>query len=109
MATPKGKEIVFTVEEKLEIIKEIQRGVSYTLISEKYGIGRSTVAELDINEWLESDQNDPGYEHLDDAGIVEHVLRQSSEANQDHIENDSVRCTCITHNKATYMFDECIP
>ena len=86
---------------KLEIIKEIQRRVSYTLIFEKYGIGQSTVAELDINERLESDQNDPGYEHLDGAGIVEHVLRQSSEANQDHIESDSEEqesVHCITHN-----------
>ena len=45
MATPK-KKIVMTVEEKLEIIKETQRGVLYTLISEKYGIGRSTVADI---------------------------------------------------------------
>ena len=108
MATPKRKKKLLTVEEKL---KEIQRGVSYTLISEKYGIGRLTVAEVDINEWLESDQNDRGYEHLDDAGIVEHVLRQSSEANQDHIESDSEeqeRVRCITHNKAIEMFDECI-
>ena len=46
MTTPKRKKIVLTVEEKLEIIKEIQRGVSYTLISENYGIGRSTVADI---------------------------------------------------------------
>ena len=49
MATPK-KKIVLTVEEKLEIIKETQRGVSYTLISEKYGIGRSTVVDIKKNK-----------------------------------------------------------
>ena len=46
MTIPKRKKIVLTVEEKLEIIKQIQRGVSYTLISERYGIGRSTVADI---------------------------------------------------------------
>ena len=28
------------------------------------------LTEEDIEEWLESDSNDLGYEHLDDAGIV---------------------------------------
>ena len=50
MATPKRKKIVLTAEESLEIIKEIQRGVSYTLISEKYGIERSTVGDIKKNE-----------------------------------------------------------
>ena len=41
MATPKRKKIALTVS-----IKEIQRGVPYTLISEKYGIWLSTVADI---------------------------------------------------------------
>ena len=47
---PKRKKVVLTIEEKLEILGELKKGVSYTSISEKYGIGRSTVADIKKNE-----------------------------------------------------------
>ena len=43
-STVKRKKIVFTIEEKLEeTINQLQKGTSYTVITEKYGIGRLTV------------------------------------------------------------------
>ena len=42
----KRKKVMLTIDEKLEIIKSIDAGTSYTLIAEKYGIVRSTVAKI---------------------------------------------------------------
>ena len=42
----KRRKVVLTIDEKLEIIKSIDAGTSYTLIAEKYGIARSTVANI---------------------------------------------------------------
>ena len=54
----------------------------------------------------------PGYEHLDDAGIIEHVLRQS-DMEQDLIESDVKDelenvVDCISHKTAIEMLDKCI-
>ena len=46
----KRKKIVLTVENKLEIIDLLRKGTSYTVISEKYGIGRSTITDIKNNE-----------------------------------------------------------
>jgi len=35
-----------TTKEKVEILKHLDNSVSYTIIAEKYGIGRSTVADI---------------------------------------------------------------
>ena len=49
MASPSAK-IVLPIEKKLEIVELLQKGTSYTIISETYGIGRSTVADIKKNE-----------------------------------------------------------
>ena len=46
----KQKKVVLTVENKLEIIDLLRKGTSYTVISEKYGIGRSTITNIKNNE-----------------------------------------------------------
>ena len=46
----KRKKIVLTVENKLEIIDLLCKGTSYTVISEKYGIDRSTITDKKNNE-----------------------------------------------------------
>ena len=72
----------------------------------------SHLGQEDISEWFESDLHDPGYEHLDDAGIIEHVLRQSDDLEKDQSENikdepdDAVHC--INHKTAMNMLDKCI-
>ena len=35
-----------TVDEKLEVLKFINTGMSYTVIAEKFGIARSTLAKI---------------------------------------------------------------
>ena len=37
---------------------------------------------------MESDLHDQHYEHLNDAGIIEHVLRQSDDVVEEQIDND---------------------
>ncbi len=42
----KEKKIVLRIEDKLDILKLIECGTPYTVTSERYGIGRSTVGDL---------------------------------------------------------------
>ena len=42
----KRKRVVLSIEDKLKIIKLIESNVSYTVISERFGIGRSTVCDI---------------------------------------------------------------
>ena len=49
-SSAKRKKIVLSIEDKLEILELLQKGTSYTIVSEKYGIGRSTVANIKKNE-----------------------------------------------------------
>ena len=46
------------------------------------------LTETDINEWMESHLHDQGYEHLDDAGIIEDVLRKSDGVLEKQIDSD---------------------
>ena len=45
----KRKRVVLTIEDKLEVLKLIDKSTSYTIICEKYGIGRSTVSDIKKN------------------------------------------------------------
>ena len=45
-ATIKRKKVVLSINQKLKIIELLQKGTSYTVISERYGIGWSTVADI---------------------------------------------------------------
>ena len=42
----KRKRNVLTIDQKLEICKLVDAGTSYTIVSERYGVGRSTVAGI---------------------------------------------------------------
>ena len=42
----KRKKVVLSIEEKLDILELIEKGTSYTIITEKYGIGKSTVTDI---------------------------------------------------------------
>ena len=58
----KWKKIVLTVENKLEIIDLLCKGTSYTVILEKYSIGRSAITNTKNNEaklksFKENDRN----------------------------------------------------
>ena len=46
----KRKKIVLSVEQKLHIIDSLQKGASYSIIAEKYGIGRSTITDIKKQE-----------------------------------------------------------
>ena len=40
------KRKVLTIEQKVEILNELSRGVSATILSERYGVGKSTVSDI---------------------------------------------------------------
>jgi transposase-like protein len=42
----KRKKVVLSLEEKLDILEQIEKGTSYTIIAERYGIGKSTVTDI---------------------------------------------------------------
>ena len=46
----KRRKVVLSIDDKLEVIKMLKQGTSYTIIAEKYGIGRSTVADIKKSE-----------------------------------------------------------
>ena len=46
VSASKRKRVVLTIKEKVNIIQLMEKGTSYTVISEKYGIGRSTVGGI---------------------------------------------------------------
>ena len=62
---------------------------------------------------MESDLHDQGYEHLVDAGIIEHVLRQSDDVVEEQIDSDvedepEEAVNYISHKTAMEMSDKCI-
>ena len=42
----KRKKVVLSIKEKLDILELIEKGTSYAIITEKYGIGKSTVTDI---------------------------------------------------------------
>ena len=46
----KRKRKVLTIEQKVEILNELSRGVSATILSERYGVGKSTVSDIKKNK-----------------------------------------------------------
>ena len=42
----KRKRTVLTLEKKLEVLKELDKGLSQRLVGEKHGIAKSTVADI---------------------------------------------------------------
>ena len=42
----KRKRVVLSIDDKIEVLKLIDKGTSYTIIMEKYGIGRATVSDI---------------------------------------------------------------
>ena len=45
----KRKRVVLTLDQKLEILKLLKKSVSYSIICDKFGIGRSTVGDIKKN------------------------------------------------------------
>ena len=42
----KRKKVLLSIKEKLDILELIEKGTSYAIITEKYGIGKSTVTDI---------------------------------------------------------------
>ena len=71
----------------------------------------------DINEWLQSDDNDKGYEHMNDAKVIAAVTGQDSTQFEEdteegtHAEKESSTSStiCISNGQALQMFNDCIP
>ena len=47
--TRKRKRIVLSIEDKVKIVELLDKSVSYSVIAEKYGIGKSTVSDINKN------------------------------------------------------------
>ena len=59
------KKVVLTVEEKLEIIELLHRKTSYTVIAEKYGIGRLTITDIRLATIIQREDKGNGCEGSD--------------------------------------------
>ena len=46
----KWKHVVLSIESKLSVIDSVAKGVSYSELSEKFDIGKSTITSLKNNE-----------------------------------------------------------
>lgn len=64
--------------------------------------------ESDVSEWLAEDATDVGYEHLDDAGIVAHVLHGDRVLYESDDEMDTPVVCPISHGDAIDLFDKCL-
>ena len=69
------------------------------------------LSETDVAEWLTSDDQDPGYEHLDDNAIVDLVLNSNQEQTtevdfDDGSEIDEATPCPVTHKDAMEMSDK---
>ena len=42
--------VVLTIEEKMKVLDMLDNSVSYTIIAEKFGIGKSTASDLKKNK-----------------------------------------------------------
>lgn len=47
---PKRKHVTLDLKQKMQIIKDIDAGITYSSITLKYGIGKATVADLKKNK-----------------------------------------------------------
>ena len=63
---------MLTVHEKLEILKSIKSGTSYRIISEKFGIARSTVADIKKEHFEARSVQEEDGRH----GLLKKLLRQ---------------------------------
>ena len=74
-----------------------------------------TLTEDEVTQWLNNDENDPGYQHLHDDEIVAQVLRGDDDTDTsgdvEEIDDDEdepdVGCP-ITHAQAMKIFENCI-
>ena len=62
---PNRKKVLLTIDDKIDILQLLNFGTLYTIISEKYGIGRSTVADIIKSalklEAFKNSEDDGGY------------------------------------------------
>ena len=74
----------------------------------------SDAEEMDITEWLQADENDQGYAHLDDQEIVEFVATEHGDdtCNNDDEDNDDdddevqVQPCRVSHAEAAVCADK---
>ena len=45
----KRKRVVLSIESKLSVLESVAKGVSYSELSEKFGVGKSTITALKKN------------------------------------------------------------
>ena len=72
--------------------------------------------ENDIDEWLQADASDRGYEHLSDEEIVASVTQAQESTSQEHHSDDETETTepmtscdtAISHGQAVKMLDSVI-
>ena len=71
------------------------------------------LAQSEVQEWLNVDANDQGYQHLDDQGIVSHVLNSqeqavSPETDSETEDLEALPACSVKHKEAMEMFDKCL-
>ena len=59
-ASVKRKRVVSTIADKVKILELLDKSVSYTIIAEKFGIGKSTVGDIKDRVKFKSEMIDMG-------------------------------------------------
>lgn len=71
------------------------------------------MSENEVEEWLASDKDDPGYAHFSDNEIADHVLNSNLSLQDDEDESedecDVLEATCpVSHSTAMDMLGKCL-
>ena len=68
----------------------------------------ATLSNDDVSEWLHFDSDDPGYQLLSDADIIQQVTQEEAD-NEDSDEDDSSPTESIpTNGQVCDMLDQCL-
>ena len=66
------------------------------------------LSEDEIEEWLETDNNDHGYAHLNDDEIISDIIEKPTQEETQEPEDADDAIQTITHSSVIQMFDGCM-
>ena len=66
------------------------------------------LCEDEIEEWLETDNNDHGYAHLNDDEIISDIIEKPTQEETEEPEDVDDAIQTITHSSVIQMFDGCM-
>jgi len=68
-----------------------------------------TIDDNELDFWLRSDNNNPGFQIMTDEDIWYHCFSESPQSEKEEEEELKKSYSClVTHSRAAHMFDECL-